>query len=179
MCRMTKFTKEQPKKWNQVVPLIEEINKQYKLLTPEYYKIQMERASMVPKFQIPNTAYSTITVNYDWRTSIHKDKNDYDEGIGNLTVLEKAKSSKEYNEINKTNKTNKSKDSKKSISEYVGGYTGGYLAFPKFGICIDVRQTDTLAMDVHQYHANTEIIGEGRLSVVCYLRKNIIKCMKK
>jgi len=164
MCRMTKFTKEQPKKWDQVVPLIKEINKQYELLTPEYYKIQMERASMVPKFQIPNTAYSTITVNYDWRTSIHKDKNDYDEGFGNLTVLEKSKSSKE---------------SKNSTSEYEGGYSGGYLAFPKYDVCIDVRQTDTLAMDVHQYHANTEMKGEGRLSVVCYLRKNMIKCITK
>jgi len=159
MCRMTKFTREQPKKWSLVVPLIEEVNKQYEILTPEYYKIQIERANMVPKFQISNTAYSTITVNYDWRTSIHKDKNDYDEGFGNLTVLEKAKS------MNTT--------INKSI-----GYKGGYLAFPKFGVCIDIRQTDILAMDVHQYHANTEIKGEGRLSVVGYLRKKIINCMK-
>ena len=58
------------------------------------------------------------------------------------------------------------------------GYTGAYLAIPKFGVCIDVRQTDTLAMDVHQYHANTEMKGDGRLSVVCYLRQKMINCMK-
>ena len=41
MCRMTKFTREQPKKWALVIPLIEEVNKQYEMLTPEYYKIQI------------------------------------------------------------------------------------------------------------------------------------------
>lgn len=169
MCRMTKFTREQPKKWALVIPLIEEVNKQYEMLTPEYYKIQIERANMVPKFQISNTAYSTITVNYDWRTSIHKDKNDYDEGFGNLTVLEKEKS------IEKS--INKYTSIDTTINKSIG-YKGGYLAFPKFGVCIDIRQTDILAMDVHQYHANTEIKGEGRLSVVCYLRKKIINCMK-
>ena len=157
MCRITKFTRDEPDKWNQVIPLINEVNKYYSILTPELYKNQLSRASSVPKFQIENTAYSTITVNYDWRTSIHKDKNDYDEGFGNLTVLEKSKSG----------------------HPECKGYTGGYIAFPKYGICIDMRQTDALAMDVHQYHANTEIKGEGRLSVVCYLRKNMIKCMKK
>uniref|UniRef100_A0A6C0EYK2 2OGFeDO JBP1/TET oxygenase domain-containing protein n=1 Tax=viral metagenome TaxID=1070528 RepID=A0A6C0EYK2_9ZZZZ len=170
MCRMTKFTRDQPEKWKQVIPLVKEINKQYEILTPEYYDIQMKRASMVPKFQIADTAYSTITVNYDWRTSIHKDKNDYDEGFGNLTVLEKAKSKLPPND--KHNNKSHTPDNNTT-------YKGGYLVFPKFGIGIDVRQTDTLAMDVHQYHANTEIIGEGRLSVVCYLRKQMINCMKK
>ena len=157
MCRITKFTRDEPKKWGLVVPLIKEVNKQYKILAPDLYKIQHNRASEVPRFQIDDTSYSTITVNYDWRTSIHKDKNDYAMGFGNLTVLEKAKSGHP--------------DCK--------GYVGGYLAFPKYGICIDVRQTDTLAMDVHEYHANTELIGDGRLSVVCYLRDKMLKCIKK
>ena len=175
MCRMTKFTRDQPEKWIQVIPLVKEINKQYEILTPEYYDVQMKRASMVPKFQIADTAYSTITVNYDWRTSIHKDKNDYDEGFGNLTVLEKAKSKPQpHDKPNDKHNNDKSNTPDNNIT-----YKGGYLVFPKFGVGIDVRQTDTLAMDVHQYHANTEIIGEGRLSVVCYLRKQMINCMKK
>jgi len=33
-------------------------------------------------------------------------------------------------------------------------------------------------MDVHEYHSNTPIDGDGRLSVVCYLRKKMIQCMK-
>jgi len=162
MCRMTKFTRDEPEKWKNVIPLIKEVNKYYKLLAPEHYKKQLLTANMTPHFQIEDTAYSTITVNYDWRTAIHKDKNDYDEGFGNLTVLEKSKS--------KSKSKSEHPDSK--------AYEGGYLAFPRFGVCIDVRQTDTLAMDVHEYHANTELKGEGRLSVVCYLRQNMIKCMK-
>jgi hypothetical protein len=41
---------------------------------------------------------------------------------------------------------------------------------------VDVRQGDFLAMDVHEWHCNTPIIGTGRLSIVAYLRKNMIKC---
>ena len=80
----------------------------------------------------------------------------------------------------------------------VESYQGGYIGFPKYGIAVDVRQGDFLAMDVHQYHCNTPIkVGKmcnkksniknnrqktkkhGRLSIVCYLRKNMLKCAKK
>ncbi len=102
-----------------------------------------------------DTAYSTITLNYDWRTAAHKDKGDLEEGFGNLIVLEKSK----------------------SIPSSCKDYKGGFLGFPKWGVCIDVRQGDFLAMDVHEWHCNTPIQGTGRLSVVCYLRKNMKKCM--
>jgi len=59
------------------------------------------------------------------------------------------------------------------------GFLGGYLGFPRWGICVDCRQGDFLAMDVHEYHSNTPIEGDGRLSVVCYLRKKMIHCIKK
>ena len=36
-------------------------------------------------------------------------------------------------------------------------YQGGYTIFPQFGIAVDVRNNDFLAMDVHQWHSNTEI----------------------
>ena len=36
-------------------------------------------------------------------------------------------------------------------------YHGGYTAFPQFGIAVDVDTSDFLAMDVHQWHCNTEI----------------------
>ena len=75
---------------------------------------------------------------------------------------------------------------------------GGYIGFPKYGIAVDVRQGDFLVvMDVHQYHCNTPIKIDkmcndesniknnrqktkkyGRLSIVCYLRKNMLKCTK-
>ena len=85
-----------------------------------------------------------------------------------------------------------------------GNYKGGYTGFPQFGVAFDVRKGDFLAMDVHEWHCNTPIICDNtdccncyknkkttynnkkclndekycRLSVVCYLRKNMVKCKK-
>jgi hypothetical protein len=166
MCRTTQFTKKNVEKWKKTIPLIKAADTLFKKLVPDRYKIQLKRAKQTPDYQIDHTAYSTITVNYNWRTATHCDNGDLDEGFGNLIVLEKAKS-KDIKNIKDTHDKN-SNSSK--------GYTGGYLGFPKWGICVDVRQGDFLAMDVHEYHSNTPIVGDGRLSVVCYLRKKMINC---
>ena len=154
LCRTTQFTKNEVEKWNNTLPLIHHINKQFKLLVPDRYKIQLERAQLTPAYQIAKTAYSTLTINYDWRTACHKDKGDYEEGFGNLIVLEKQN----------------------PHNTGIKPFTGGYIGFPKWGICVDVCQGDFLAMDVHEWHCNTLIKGSGRLSIVCYLRKNMINC---
>lgn len=156
LCRTTQFTTEEVEKWENTTPLIQYADKMFKRLIPDRYKIQLSRARKTPKYQIKNTSYSTITLNYDWRTACHKDKGDLEEGFGNLIVLEKAKSG--FIEC--------------------AGYQGGYLGFPRWGIAVDVRQGDFLAMDVHEWHCNTHITGTGRLSIVAYLRKDMIKCSK-
>jgi len=165
MCRTTQFTKKNVEKWKKTIPLIKEADKLFKKLIPDRHKIQLERANKTPEFQINKTAYSTITVNYNWRTAAHCDSGDLDEGFGNLIILEKAKSGF----------TTKS-DFNVNIKD---DFKGGYLGFPRWGICVDCRQGDFLAMDVHEYHSNTPIEGDGRLSVVCYLRKKMINCIKK
>ena len=174
-CRTTKFTREEVEKWTSVQPFIRKIDSLFKKLVPKRHLNQLKRAKETPKFQIGNTAFSTLTLNYNFRTATHKDKGDYLEGFGNLVVLEKP--------------NNK--------------FKGGYMGFPQFKIAVDLRQGDFLAMDVHQWHSNTKITGKtklvkkrgkdkkgnwttrmikeplyGRLSVVCYLRKNMIKCKK-
>jgi len=157
LCRTTQFTKEEIAKWANTVPLIQEADKWFKRLVPSRHAVQLARARKTPQYQIANTAYSTITLNYDWRTACHKDKGDLEEGFGNLLVLEKAKSG----------------------FPDCSGFTGGLLGFPRWGIAVDVRQGDFLAMDVHEWHCNTEVQGTGRLSIVAYLRKGMIKCSSK
>ena len=161
LCRTTKFTANEVAKWKNTIPLIKFADKLFAELVPKRHAIQLKRAKLTPNFQIDNTAYSTITINYDWRTSVHRDSGDLDEGFGNLLVLEKEKCGDSMKKDSKT-----------------AGYSGGYLGFPRWGIAVDVRQGDYLAMDVHQFHANTEMKGNGRLSVVCYLRKKMINCKK-
>ena len=141
--RMTNFTRDHPEEWEKVLPLIREIDEQYKLLCPEHHAKQLEQAVQTA-FHIQGTAFSTITVNLDFRTAVHTDNGDFPEGFGNLVVLEN------------------------------GEYTGAYTVFPEYGIAVDVRETDFLAMDVHTLHGNTEKVGDGhRMSLVSYLRNGL------
>jgi hypothetical protein len=148
-CRTTAFTAQQVDKWTKVIPLIENMDLHFKRLTPTNHKIQHQRAQKT-KFVIKNTAFSTVTINYNWRTALHKDAGDLREGFGNLVVLEEG--------------------------EYKGGCTG----FPQFKVGVDCRHGDFLAMDVHEWHCNTKIIPVSkdfsRLSLVAYLREKMVKC---
>ena len=99
----------------------------FEKLIPEAYQKQLSRANEKSHLKIPETSFSTITINRNFRTALHKDAGDFSEGFGNLTVIER------------------------------GSYHGGYTVFPQFGVGVDVRSGDFLAMDVHQWHSNTAI----------------------
>ena len=148
-CRKTKFTSQEVDKWKKVLPLIKKIDQQYKKLVPIEYRTQYKEAHKTD-FCIKNTAFSTVTINYNWRTALHKDSGDFKKGFGNLVVLEEGK------------------------------YKGGDTGFPQFKVAIDVRHCDFLAMDVHEWHCNTKITPQSkdytRLSLVSYLRENMIRC---
>jgi hypothetical protein len=176
-CRLTHFSRVFFDEYQQGIPFLKRIDDLFKELTPDRYNKQFVRASQQPKFQIKDTSFSTVTINRNFRTALHRDGNDFKEGFGNLTVIEKGK------------------------------YHGGYTVFPQFGIGIDLRTGDFTVMDVHEWHSNTEIyetkediefnkniksefkdnpnIGtEGiytkytRLTFVCYLREKILLCDK-
>lgn len=150
LCRETKFNKDYPVKWQSVQPLLKHIADLFKKLVPDKYNKQYSIASETPLFQIQGTPFSTATINLNLQTALHRDKGDFSEGFGNLIVMER------------------------------GELEGCHLGFPQFKVCIDVRQGDFLAMDVHQWHSNTDLYlkseGATRLSMVCYLRSNMIKC---
>ena len=151
-CRTTAFTSQQYEKYKETIPLIKAIDRQFKKLIPDRHKIKHEQAHKTPKFVIADTSFSTVTINYNWRTALHKDAGDLKEGYGNLVVLEEGK------------------------------YKGGETGFPQYGVCVDVRQGDFLAMDVHEWHCNTKLVPISkdytRLSMVAYLRENMIRCNK-
>ena len=144
--RETRFLIDYPEKFEKLIPLIKEIDANYKQYIPENYAKQLKKANETP-FHIKDTAFTTITTNVNYQTTVHKDKGDDSEGFGNLVVIEQGK------------------------------YKGGETCFPQYGIGIDIRTGDILYMDVHQPHGNLPIILETpdakRLSVVCYLRKSI------
>jgi hypothetical protein len=174
-CRLTHFTRTNFEKYQEGYPFLQKIDKLYKQLTPEAYQRQLDRANKKPLFKIPDTSFSTVTINRNFRTALHRDAGDYRDGFGNLTVIERGK------------------------------YHGGYTVFPQFGVGINLRNNDFVAMDVHQWHANTQMyeteedkayneaipkvykdnpdVGTAgiyelytRISFVCYLREKLIHC---
>ena len=126
---------------------MEQISKLYKKLTPAFFKKQNDKAKQT-HFRIGNTSFTTVTTNINFRTTVHRDKGDDEEGFGNLVVFEKQ-----------------------------GKYTGGETCFPQYGIGVDVREGDFLLMDVHEPHGNLPIKkltkDAERMSIVCYLRKGV------
>ena len=144
--RPTRFLLSYPEKYKKLIPLIKEIDEYYKKLVPEEYKKQRAHANQT-HFKIQGTAFTTITTNVNYQTTVHTDKGDDEEGFGNLTVIERGK------------------------------YTGGETCLPQYGIGVDVRTSDVLYMNVHEAHGNLPIKLESpdaiRLSIVCYLRKKI------
>jgi hypothetical protein len=144
--RECKFNMDSPDLYQKTIPLIEDIDDLYKKLTPEQYKKQIAKANDT-YFRIGKTSFTTITTNVNYQTATHTDKGDDEEGFGNLAVIERGK------------------------------YEGGETCFPQYGVGVDVRTGDMLFMDVHEPHANLPIIlkekDAKRLSIVCYLRKNV------
>jgi len=144
--RECKFNMDFPELYKKAIPLIEDIDELYKKLTPEQYQKQKKKANET-HFKIGNSSFTTVTTNVNYQTTTHTDKGDDEDGFGNLAVIER------------------------------GHYTGGETCFPQYGIGVDVRTGDMLFMDVHQPHANLPIILKDkeskRLSIVCYLRKNV------
>lgn len=174
-CRLTHFTRTNYEKYKNGLPFIQRIDEMFKKLIPNAYEKQITQANKKSHLKIPKTAFSTITINRNFRTALHRDAGDYKDGFGNLTVIERGK------------------------------YHGGYTVFPQFGVAVDVRNGDFLAMDVHQWHSNTPIyeteedkqfnetldnafndnpeVGTvgiynkyTRLTFVCYLREKIVNC---
>ena len=174
-CRLTHFTRTNFDKYNEGLPFLRKIDSLFQRLIPDSHQKQLNRANEKPHLKIPNTCFSTVTINRNFRTALHQDAGDFKEGFGNLTVIEQGK------------------------------YHGGYTVFPQYGVAINLRNNDFCAMDVHQWHSNTPIyeteedkqynetidsdfkdnpkVGTAglyqkytRISFVCYLREKIAKC---
>ena len=175
-CRLSHYTKTHMDNYESAKPFFQRMGDLYQELLPEKYNEQKERAE-INEFHIEGTPFSTVTINRNFRTGLHQDSGDFG-GWAAMSVLEE------------------------------GQYHGGLLVFPKYRIALDLRQGDFLIANVHEYHCNTELFESisdkiyndthpssfkdnlkvgilglnnrySRLSFVCYLRADIIKCAKE
>jgi len=87
-CRTTAFTLNNKYLWEQGLPFVVYCSRLYKKFGGKYYNSQEKEYNLIhPKLKIPDTVFTTITSNYNWRTACHKDSGDYSGGLGNLIVL--------------------------------------------------------------------------------------------
>lgn len=91
----TKYMKDNPIKFKNSFPFIKWVSDQYKKLIPKKYKEMETKANKVKKYIVPDTIFSTITVNKNFQTAMHKDKKDTGK-LGNLVVFHEGKVSGGY-----------------------------------------------------------------------------------
>jgi len=154
-CRLTSFSSKNMKTYEKTFPFFQAIDRVFQELEPERHAEQLKRVKMT-KAQIADTAFSTITVNYNWRTALHTDKGDYIRGIGCFSVAENTENKESFG--------------------------GCELYFPQYNVAVDVRHGDVLLFDSHQWHCNNEATysdTQERLSFVCYLRINMLSACSK
>lgn len=150
-CRKTAFAREYFDQFTAGIPFVEYVDKLYKELCPTHYAKQIAIAKGTNKnYRIGETSFTTVTVNKNFRTSVHQDSGDLPEGFGNLCC---------YRE---------------------GHFEGAYFCLPEYRVAIDLQTTDMLFVDVHKFHGNTpfENMSEDylRVSFVMYYREYMYKC---
>ena len=149
--RATSYTRDNFDKFKMSFPFLKNLSKGFQNLLPKRHAAQQEAINKIdPKFVVPETVFTTVTVNKTFRTACHRDAGDFTDGLSNLLVL--------------------SND---------GRYTGGYLVLPELRIAINVRPGDLLLINNHEcIHGNTPIVceeGSHRVSLVCYLREKMLE----
>jgi hypothetical protein len=150
-CRKTAFARDYFEKFQEGIPFVKHIDNLYKELCPEHYAKQKAIAEGTNKnYVIGDTSFTTVTVNRNFATAVHKDAGDYPEGFGNLII---------YRE---------------------GHYEGSYFCLPEYGVGIDMQNQDVLFADVHSWHGNTpyENTSEDfmRIAFVIYYREYMYQC---
>lgn len=149
--RATTYTRDNFEKFAMAYPFLQSLARGFKTLLPKRYANQKAATDGIDqKFVIPETPFTTVTVNKTFRTAAHRDAGDFTEGMSNLLTL--------------------SND---------GRYTGGYLIFPQIRVAVNVRPGDLLLVNNHEViHGNTPIVceeGSERVSLVVYLREKMLE----
>ena len=154
--RATSYTAREPEKFAMAYPFLQHLAKGFKDLLPWRYNNQMEAARKIdPAFLVPETPFTTITVNKTFRTAAHYDAGDLSSGLSNLLVLSNN-----------------------------GNYSGGYLIAPEYRVAVNVRPGDLLLINNHEVlHGNTPIVLNDeeaeRVSLVCYFREKMLELGSK
>lgn len=151
-CRQTSWNIDNRDKWEAALPYLQACSETFRENATERWEAQKAICDDTSAdFKIPGTVFTTITVNSNWQTAVHKDAGDYKPGLGVMAVLR------------------------------AGEYRGAYLVFPKFRVAVDMSTGGVCLSDVHEWHGNTPFLSEPleryqRLICVMYYRAKMHFC---
>jgi len=96
--RATSYTQNHYEKFQMAFPFLQSLDRGFKQLVPWRWSNQRNVADKVdPAFLVPETVFTTITVNKTFRTAAHRDAGDFTDGLSNLLVEKMLElGSKEY-----------------------------------------------------------------------------------
>lgn len=161
-CRLTAWTGKEAEQWEGLRPLWQAVSQQFAEYVPDRYAKQIEYCQhTAPEWVIPETPFTTVTINNTYPTGVHTDSGDLEKGFSCLGVVRR------------------------------GEYTGGVFVWPEYRLAVDLKDGDLVLMDAHEWHGNTRITcacgnepekgpckecGAERISLVCYYRTMMYQC---
>jgi len=150
-CRTTAFTLKNKDLWESGLPFIKLCSNLFKKYSPKEWNIQKKEFDLIHNdLKIPDTVFSTVTSNYNWRTACHCDSGDLPSGLGNLIVVGKS---------------------------FEGGYLG-FPEF-KVLVKIKPGDFLLMDSHQFHCNTPIKTSGDGfRLSFVMYIRQDMSKCKK-
>jgi len=149
--RQTAWTQQHPEGFRALYPYFEAVAEVFAAELPARYRVQQAVADRTDAaYVIPETPYTTITVNNTYATGVHQDAGDLKEGFSCMGVLRR------------------------------GEYRGGQFVLPEYRVAVELGEGDVILMDPHEWHGNVQIVPQSpdaeRISVVCYYRTRLQAC---
>jgi len=160
--RATNYTEQNMEKFEKAYPYMRRLDSLFRDLVPGRYAKQKKVAENIDKRFIvaEDTAFSTITVNKNYRTTAHRDGANLNGGFSNLS----------------------------SVTQGDIGWEGGLFVLPEYKVAINLRPGDALLVDnAGIIHGNTAIIPPAgmdiedmeRISMVSYMRDGMQELKSK
>ena len=149
--RATSYTEKHFDKFKKSYPYLQHLAKAFAELLPWRYGNQKRASEKIDqRFLVPDTPFSTITVNRNFRTAAHYDPANMDDGFANICVF-----------------SNSDK------------YRGAYLVFPEIGYAVNIRPGDLLFVNnMAGLHGNTELILDDpnaeRISIIAFFHEGML-----
>lgn len=145
------INKDNKNEFSRTFPLLEQAANFFQNHVQERFEIQKEYCNKTdPAWLIPNTVYTTLTLNRNFRTSAHKDAGDLEAGFSNMFIISQGK------------------------------WSGANLVLPNWRVAFKLDHLDLILFDAHEFHGNTSLVKISkdavRCSVVCYYREKLVLC---